>query len=124
MILIIGGAHQGKLEYALRHFGLTKADTAYDFAGAETKPLFSGLHAAVRRALEAGEDPALAMERVLEKNPSVVVLCDEVGCGVVPMDAGEREWREAVGRLCCSLAARAETVERVFCGLPMTLSPR
>ena len=30
-------------------------------------------------------------------------------------------WREAVGRLCCALAGRAETVERIFCGIPMTL---
>ena len=29
--------------------------------------------------------------------------------------------REAVGRLCCRLAERAERVERIFCGLPMVL---
>ena len=29
--------------------------------------------------------------------------------------------REAVGRLCCRLAARAARVERIFCGLPMVL---
>ena len=29
--------------------------------------------------------------------------------------------RQAVGRLCCRLAERAERVERIFCGLPMVL---
>ena len=33
----------------------------------------------------------------------------------------ERARREAVGRLCCRLAERAERVERIFCGLPMVL---
>ena len=37
------------------------------------------------------------------------------------MDKNERIWREAVGRLCCSLAQRAERVERVFCGLSTVL---
>ena len=33
----------------------------------------------------------------------------------------KRARREAVGRLCCRLAARAARVERIFCGLPMVL---
>jgi dipeptidase D len=50
-----------------------------------------------------------------------VVVCREVGCGVVPVEPAQRTRREAVGRLCCRLAARAERVERIFCGLPMVL---
>ena len=40
---------------------------------------------------------------------------------MVPIDPGERSWREAVGRLCCVLARRADRVERIFCGLSMVL---
>ena len=50
-----------------------------------------------------------------------VVISTEVGGGVVPVDAGERAAREAAGRLACLLAARADTVVRVFCGLSMAL---
>ena len=57
----------------------------------------------------------------MDVNPGVVILCDEVGCGVVPVDPAERAWREETGRLCCELAQKADRVERIFCGLSMVL---
>lgn len=50
-----------------------------------------------------------------------MILCDEIGCGVVPLDPTEREWREVTGRICCKLAEKAERVDRIFCGLNMRL---
>lgn len=50
-----------------------------------------------------------------------VVIATEVGGGVVPVDPEERAAREAAGRLNCLLARRAETVVRVFCGIPLVL---
>lgn len=50
-----------------------------------------------------------------------VVTVTEVGGGVVPTDPAQRAAREAAGRLGCLLAARADTVVRVFCGLPLVL---
>ena len=78
---------------------------------ARTRPVFAGL-----------EDwPELDEAALLEANPDVILICDEVGCGVVPVEPAQRARREAVGRLCCRLAERAERVERIFCGLPMVL---
>lgn len=48
-----------------------------------------------------------------------VITITEVGGGVVPTDPARRAAREAAGRLGCLLAARADTVVRVFCGLPL-----
>ena len=50
-----------------------------------------------------------------------LVLATEVGGGVVPIDAAERAAREAAGRLACLLAARADCVVQMFCGLPTVL---
>ncbi len=50
-----------------------------------------------------------------------VVISTEVGGGVVPVDAEQRAAREAAGRLNCLLAQRADTVVRVFYGLPLIL---
>ena len=50
-----------------------------------------------------------------------VVIATEVGGGIVPMDVGERTAREAAGRLACLLAARADCVVELFCGLPTVL---
>ena len=50
-----------------------------------------------------------------------IVIATEVGGGVVPMDAGQRAAREAAGRLACLLAARADCVVQMFCGIPTVL---
>ena len=125
MILIIGGAFQGKKEYAKKTFGL-KEEEFVDGAccGEEelcqAKAVFH-LHEFVRRNLKEGRDIGGMAERILQKNPSVILLCNELGSGVVPVDAFDREWREATGRLCCRLAAEAEEVHRVVCGIGMVI---
>ena len=50
-----------------------------------------------------------------------VVTATEVGGGIVPIDPAERARREAAGRLACLLAARADCVVQMFCGLPTIL---
>lgn len=50
-----------------------------------------------------------------------VVIAAEVGGGIVPASAQERTAREAAGRLACLLARKADTVIRVFCGIPTVL---
>ena len=97
MILIVGGAGQGKLDYVLQKTGYTPDQVAHT------------------------PEDHLDEEELLTANPDLILICDEVGCGVVPIDPAQRAWREDVGRLCCRLAKRAERVERIFCGLPMTL---
>ena len=125
MQLILGGANQGKLEWVLHHSGYT----AEQVADGETipldtlpdKPVLDHLHRWIFRLMQAQADPAAALEAYLERMPDAVLVCDEIGCGVVPIQPQEREWREQTGRLCCLLAKRAERVVRIFCGLPMVL---
>lgn len=113
-VLIVGGANQGKRVWAGRAYQLTESDFA---AGGRA---VDALHLLVRERMRRGGDPdALLAE--LDTRPGWVILCDEVGCGVIPVDAFDRRWREAVGRLCCELAARADIVERVSCGIPLRL---
>lgn len=115
MILLIGGAGQGKLAYALEKTGCTAEDVARDPESAKQRPILAGLADWVK------DHPEGTLDELLSVNPGVVILCDEVGCGVVPVCREERAWREAVGRLCCELAKKADRVERIFCGLSMTL---
>ena len=100
MILIIGGAGQGKLDYVLQKTGYGPAQVARTPEEARTRPVFAGL-----------EDwPELDEAALLEANPDVILICDEVGCGVVPVEPAQRARQEG-----------AERVERIFCGLPMVL---
>lgn len=103
-----------------------------------TGPLYSGKRTFARQLLRCKEDElaqyavwdvqALAagapdgLEALADRLSAYpVVIATEVGGGVVPVDADERAAREAAGRLACLLAARADTVVRVFCGIPAIL---
>lgn len=108
MRLIIGGRGQGKLAYALS-LGYERSDVAVTLP--TDKPILYGLQDLTR------ENPGLTAADI----PDCIVICDELGCGVVPLDPAERAWRERTGRLCCALAKRASHVDRVFCGIAMRL---
>ena len=102
-----------------------------------TGPMFSGKREAARRLLhcndaELAERCAFEVQELAADCADLEALADElsrfeavtaseVGGGVVPLDPGEREARERAGRLACLLAARADTVVRVFCGIPRVL---
>lgn len=51
----------------------------------------------------------------------MIVICDELGNGIVPIKKQERIWREQTGRLMIELAKQAERVERILCGLGQRL---
>lgn len=55
------------------------------------------------------------------RNPDIVIVSNELGCGIVPMEKKDRMWREAAGRICTALAARSDEVVRVVCGVGMQL---
>ena len=69
-------------------------------------------------AADAADLPALADKLAHEYE---ILIATEVGGGVVPMDPKQRADREAAGRLACLLAARAECVVQMFCGIPTVL---
>jgi adenosyl cobinamide kinase/adenosyl cobinamide phosphate guanylyltransferase len=48
---------------------------------------------------------------------SIIIISDEIGNGIVPTDAFEREYRERTGRILVELASRADEVVRILCGI-------
>ena len=57
-----------------------------------------------------------SQQRIQSENPEVVIVTNELGYGVVPVDAFDRNFREATGRVCTQLAEAADEVCRVVCG--------
>ena len=50
-----------------------------------------------------------------------IFICRDMFCGVVPMGAETRVWRQDTGRLTQYLSREAEHVSRIFCGLEQRL---
>ena len=135
MKLIVGGSYKGKTEYLLSQLALSPeqivageklaAEHSVEDAGnngikSAKWMAINHLHLYIRERLLQGADRETILEEILswlEQSPELILVCDEVGCGIVPMEAFEREYRESVGRICCVLAQRAEQVIRVCCGL-------
>ena len=119
MKFITGGAYQGKLEYAKKLYPGTEWT---DGAGCSLREILScgavdHFHLFVRRWLQEGKTPQELIRAILDKNRDLIIVCDEIGCGLVPTDAFEREYRESVGRICTQLVEYADEVYRVTCGI-------
>ncbi len=126
MRLIIGGAWQGKLDYARRAYGVTDAEVRECRADAGAEPDFSGrcvrgVEKFALACVRSGTDPTAYFKSHAAEWAESVLLCEDIFCGVVPTDPEMRAWREATGRLCAYLASEAESVTRVFCGIGTAL---
>lgn len=128
MKLILGGRKQGKLDYVLRQYQLQQTDVCDGencvLDEIHKTAIVNHLHLLIQRLMKANVNPHDWMKEVCQNNPNIIWITDEIGCGIVPMDHFERDWRETTGRICCDLAQRSEQVERVFCGIPMVLKGR
>ena len=107
MILIIGGAYQGKTDYANEHYG--------------GKNIINNFHLLILEQVREGRDALKYVEHNLENYKEAVIICDDISGGIVPMDAVLRKWREDVGRCLVMLAGHSTCVIRVFCGIGTVL---
>ena len=124
MKLIIGGYAQGKLNYAVTKYNvaddhlfegvLPSSEEAEKLEGAV---IVSSLQKKKKKRIKEGGRPEEEISSFVKKNPDCIIICDEIGNGIVPMDPFERVYRERTGRIQVKLAADAEEVERVVCGI-------
>lgn len=148
MRLIIGGAYQGKLTYAKKAYpdikewtdgaacpleALLSCEGMYHFeeyikrmlSGAFSRQTFmqkSGQKESQELCMGTSQTSgeALILD-MLRRNPEVVLISREIGYGLVPVDAFERQYRETTGRICTRIAAEASRVDRVICGIVQTI---
>lgn len=119
MRIITGGAFQGKRAFAEKLYpGVEWTDggrCALDEI--RTCRAVYGFHEFVKRWLKHGKSWEELASLILEENRELILICDEIGCGLVPVDAFEREYRESTGRVMNALTEQAERVDRVVCGI-------
>ena len=104
-VLVIGGAFQDKLKVALTYSSLS-ADKVSD-----------GMDKRIVNNFQNYFKNNMDEEGLLEKCRGKIIICDEVGCGIIPLDKSDRVYREALGRFLCDLAEVSDTVIRVTAGI-------
>ena len=120
MEVYIGGRAQGKLAFVREKYPQKTKIADGKYAAQEEclrAEIIDHFHLYLGRF---GADAAAALrsaERICRENPEVIIICDEIGCGIVPVDAFERAYRDEAGRLCQLLAREAGAVYRVIFGI-------
>ena len=123
MHLIIGGVYQGKRQYMAEHFKLSD-DSIFSCTGAVIdfeKDGIYGLDVFSLACTDLGIDPVEYFDANRDKWKNAVISSADISCGVVPINKTHRLWREVHGRLLMYLASNAESVTRMFCGLPQVI---
>lgn len=112
MILIIGGSSQGKTAYAEQ----MKAESP-DYE------IWDDFHVLVREMLAMGNDEGEVMTMLYERmqGDNLIIVSDEIGNGIVPLEKEDRAYRDFMGQLLCDIAEEAEHVIRMVCGIPSVL---
>ena len=121
MILLVGGKFQGKQAYAEKAYP-ERCRKWTDAALVPWEDLYKAtailhLEEGISKLLAKGEDPAAKTEELIRNNPDALICCAEVGCGVVPVEAELRRYRDAVGFACRRIACEADEVVRLVCGI-------
>lgn len=123
MELFIGAAGQNKLENIILKLDLTECKTA-DGADCSEKEfeearVVNHIHLYVKNHLQQlkTDEGQERFFQCLTKLEDKILIGDEIGCGIIPLDAFEREYREVYGRMMCRIAQHAKKVTRIICGV-------
>lgn len=118
MILIFGGAYQGKLDYAKANFDLNKICDCAEAAEPDlSADCFCNTESFVMNCVKNGMEAKDWFIENREKWQDKIIIVTDVSQGVVPIDKDVRAFREMNGRLMVYLAGEADRVIRVFCGI-------
>ena len=71
----------------------------------------------IKEMLENGSK--IDLSKILENYD--VVISDEIGNGIIPVDQFERDWREQTGRICCYIVSQSRKVVRLTGGIPVII---
>ncbi len=128
MDLIIGGAYNGKLQYTLKTYNLSINDLK-DAGSCSLQDAFNlkgvyNLHKLIKNIIDQGSYKSDfhmdILNNILLSNMEVII-CDEVGSGIIPAEENDRLMREYTGRLLAELSNRCEKVIRLYYGIPVII---
>lgn len=125
MIFVIGGKYNNKLNFVLEKYNLDKDQVYYGESKEEYKGerVIYNFHEFNRKLLNEGktvEEITDLVEELLNIE-DLIIISDECGYGIVPIEKSDRVFREAHGRISCFVASKALEVYRVMYGTALKI---
>lgn len=120
MVLIFGGAYQGKLDFAMKKFNIKDTDIftcTEDSFPDFSKKIIDRAELFFLKCVKDGIEPRDILCENINMLQDKIVIARDISQGIVPIDSVQRAWREASGRAMMYLAGEAEEVYRLFCSL-------
>lgn len=119
MILVFGGAYNGKLEFVKKKYGISNEEIFFcrDENLEFEKKVICGLHMLTRVCILKKLDSLELLKNNVELLQNKIIICDEINSGIVPMEKSDREWREATGRMLQFLSKNSSDIYRIFFGI-------
>lgn len=120
MELYIGGYAQGKTDYVRKLYPNAQMEERYDGVCETEVFIWNHFHLAIKQLMAEGKSKEEILELVWHADDNcgkLVIVSDEIGNGIVPLEKEDRLYREETGRILCRIAQRSEKVERIVCGI-------
>lgn len=120
MILIFGGAYQGKLDFAKETFSVSDDDifTCTEGKGIDVSAkVIYNLDQVFLHLTKEGIEAKEVLEAHIDALKDKIIIVNDISQGIVPVDPVLRAWREMTGRAMLYLAKESDEVYRVFCGI-------
>lgn len=124
MIFIMGGRFQGKLQFAKEKY--REQHTICDLQlcsmqEALKADILTNFEAGIKQLLNENVKPGDFFTEYWPVLENKIIIGNEIGCGIVPVDASDRLWRDETGWAYQYLARKASAVYRVWAGIGIKL---
>lgn len=123
MILVFGGAYNGKLSYVKEKYDLDNEDIFYcnsDNIDLEKK-VICGFHMFVRNMILENKKPLEYIKNNMERLEDKIIITDDIGLGIVPIEKIDRLWRDEHGRCIQYISSNSKKIIRIFLGIEKVL---
>jgi len=121
MILVTGGAYQGKTSWAAKEYDVKSIHDCENDVMPKYADCIIHMERFSRECVKRGIDSVKWLSDNREIWRDAVIVCRDIGSGVVPMERENRFWREENGRMLAFLAKESERTVRIFCGISEVL---
>ncbi len=119
MVVVFGGSYQGKTDFVKEKFGLSDEDIFFCDDGFidYSKKAIAHLEKFILYRIKKGESVFPYFEENKDKLSDKIIICDDICCGVVPIEKELRLYRDNLGKQMQIFCREASEVYRVYCGL-------